>query len=32
VRNEKPVYARISSDDPDSMALGTDMEPIGEAE
>ena len=32
VRNEEPVYARISSDDPDSMVLGTDMEPTGEGE
>ncbi len=32
VRNEKPVYARITSDDPNSMDLGTDMEPIGEGE
>ena len=32
VRNEEPVYARISSDDPDSMALGSDMEPVGEGE
>jgi hypothetical protein len=32
VRNEKPVYARITTDDPDSMALDTDMEPVGEGE
>ena len=32
VRNEKPVWARITSDDPNSMDLGTDMEPIGENE
>ena len=32
VRNEKPVYARITPDDPDAMDLGTDMEPVGEGE
>nr|TFG55318.1 MAG: hypothetical protein E4H34_00725 [Hyphomicrobiales bacterium] len=32
VRNEKPVYARVTSDDPDAMDLGTDMEQIGEGE
>jgi hypothetical protein len=32
VRNEEPVYARITSDDPNAMDLGTDMEPVGEGE
>lgn len=32
VRNEKPVFARISSDEPWAIALDTDMEPVGEEE
>ncbi|MFA6150896.1 MAG: hypothetical protein WC716_06215 [Chitinophagaceae bacterium] len=32
VRNEKPVYATLNSDNPNWMALATSNEPIGEGE
>jgi len=32
VRNEKPVYASLNSDNPNWMSLSTSSEPIGEGE
>lgn len=32
VRNEKPVYASLNSDNPNWMSLATSNEPIGEGE
>jgi hypothetical protein len=32
VRNEKPVYARLDSDNPNWMGLSTSQEPVGEQE
>jgi hypothetical protein len=32
VRNEKPVYAYLDSDNPDWISLCTSLEPIGEGE
>lgn len=32
VRNEKPVYANLNSDNPNWMGLSTSPEPIGEGE
>lgn len=32
VRNEKPVYAYLNSDNPDWLSLSTSQEPIGEEE
>jgi hypothetical protein len=32
VRNEKPVFARLDSDNPNWMSLSTSNEPIGEEE
>ena len=32
VRNEKPVFARLDSDNPGWMSLSTSQEPVGEGE
>lgn len=32
VRNEKPVFATLNSDNPNSMSLSTGEEPVGEGE
>jgi len=32
VRNEKPIFARLDSDNPNWMSLSTSQEPVGEEE